>query len=198
MPKKSSLSVGWVPSPITTPIYLAPETLENAKAAASTAMVTAIFQKTLFPDANVLTQCASDTVDKVIAEYLGETHAGLTQWKLRSEGSQHMSRMKGKLKQVYINFQNVTKMSMLSAYGLAFEISKSKQEMMNLCIANIQYLLLNHNFEDVFEPTSVDDLELLLVPFGHAGLCNLLEYLTSVKQYSRYLLLNQDSWKSLP
>ncbi|KAG1839160.1 hypothetical protein F4604DRAFT_1940929 [Suillus subluteus] len=175
------------------PIILTPQTLENVKAAASTAMITAIFDKSLFLTAKELTDIVMAAVDKTIAQYSGKTHTGLLQWKLRSEGSQHISRMKGELKQIYVDFQNVADMSMLSAYGLAHDILKTKQEMTNSHIADIRYLLSNYYFADVFE--SVNGV-LLLVPFGHMASCNLLEYIISVKQYSRYLLLDQDGWET--
>ncbi|KAG2338732.1 hypothetical protein BDR05DRAFT_1003943 [Suillus weaverae] len=71
-----------------------------------------------------------------------------------------------------------------------------------------QFLVVNSNkqlarssctdycFVDTLKPASesVDD-GLRLIPFGHSSLCNSLEYITLVKQYSRYLLLNKEGWK---
>ncbi|KAG0694557.1 hypothetical protein DFH29DRAFT_880646 [Suillus ampliporus] len=195
IPSGPSPSMGHVLSHMT-PISLTGKTIEDVKVTASKAMITAVFQETLFPSADELTKIASTAMDTAIAEYSGETHAGLTQWKLRSEGRQHISRMKGELKQVYVDFQNVAEMSMLSAYGLALDLSKSKLEMMNLHTASIRYLLLNFYFADVLEHGASTDNELILIPFGHTAIRNLLEYIVSVKQYSRYLLLGQNGWET--
>ncbi|KAG0692047.1 hypothetical protein DFH29DRAFT_883161 [Suillus ampliporus] len=195
IPSGPSPSMGHVLSHMT-PISLTGKTIEDVKVTASKAMITAVFQETLFPSADELTKIALTAMDTAIAEYSGETHAGLTQWKLRSEGRQHISRMKGELKQVYVDFQNVAEMSMLSAYGLALDLSKSKLEMMNLHTASIRYLLLNFYFADVLEHGASTDNELILIPFGHTAIRNSLEYIVSVKQYSRYLLLGQNGWET--
>ncbi|KAG1729411.1 hypothetical protein EDD22DRAFT_853140 [Suillus occidentalis] len=179
-----------------TQIDLSPMTIRDVKTSSSTFIVTAAFQENLLPEMDELAKFASDAMQKAISQYEGDTCIGLMQWMMRSDGRQHMSKLKNELKQVYIDFQIVADMSMLSAYGLALDLSKDKQEMLNLCNGTIRYLLLDYCFADALVPAS-ENIEdgLLLIPFGHSSLRNLLEYITSVKQYSRYLLLDKEGWQ---
>ncbi|KAG2159499.1 uncharacterized protein EDB93DRAFT_1099854 [Suillus bovinus] len=132
-------------------VFLTPTLLQDFKGDVQTDMFKKLFKDNLFPSPTELSTIANDTLDATIVCYTTQnTDHGheLTHWKSGSDAKKLLTRLKGVLKKIHGNFEEITSISWISAYDLSLDLSLSRDEMQAVRVANMTSLLSDFLFAD--------------------------------------------------
>ncbi|KAG2138104.1 uncharacterized protein EDB93DRAFT_1253485 [Suillus bovinus] len=149
-------------------IFLTVTLLQDFKGDIQSNMFKKLFKDNLFPSPTELSTIANDTLDATIARYTTENanHGHeLTHWKSGLDAKKLLTRLKGVLKKIHGDFEEITSISWISAYNLSLDLSISRDKMQAVQVANMTSLLSDFLFADKI-----------------------------VEQYSWYIPLGTESW----
>ncbi|KAG1859762.1 hypothetical protein F4604DRAFT_1684512 [Suillus subluteus] len=181
-------------------LVLTPMFIRDFKEDARISMIKALFQENLFLSPSELSTIAQKTLDTMVTRCANQNPAHwpeLILWKSGSDGKSCLTRLKGVLKEIHGDFQEVAVISWILAYGLSLDITNTRYEMQATRVADLTLLLSNYLFADKIVEVTMNDGRIILcrTPFGHAAILDMLEHIISCKQYSCYICLNVESWK---
>jgi hypothetical protein len=114
-------------------------------------MIKALFQENLFSSVAELSTIAQNTLDSKVARYVSQNAAHepeLILWKSGSDAKSCLTRLKGVLKEIHNDFEEVTVISWISAYRLSLDISNTRAKMQAAQVIDITVLLSNYLFAD--------------------------------------------------
>ncbi|KAG1780459.1 hypothetical protein EV702DRAFT_1077646 [Suillus placidus] len=180
-------------------VFLPPMFLRDFKEDARISMIKALFDENLFPSVDELSVIAKATFDTTVTRFTSQdaTHGPeLIRWKSGSEAKSCLARLKGVLKEIHGDFEEVAVISWISAYELSLNIWNTRNVMYATRVADLTALLADYLFADKIVEVTMDDGQILSrrTPFAHTAIVDMIEYVMSHKQYSRYISLNTESW----
>jgi hypothetical protein len=132
-------------------LILTPTFIRDFKEDARISMIKALFQENLFLSVAELSTIAQNTLDLKVACYVSQNAAHepeLILWKSGSDAKSCLTRLKGVLKEIHNDFEEVTVISWISAYRLSLDISNTRAKMQAAQVIDITVLLSNYLFAD--------------------------------------------------
>ncbi|KAG1759451.1 hypothetical protein EDD22DRAFT_994485 [Suillus occidentalis] len=136
--------------------FLTPKFLRDLKVEARTSMFKALFQENLFPSTNELSTIAQNMLDTTVTRHCQTPshRLELTRWKSGSDAKSCIATLKGVLKEIHGDFEEIALLTWVAAYHLSLDITRTRDEMYAARVARLTTLLTNYFFADKIVETN--------------------------------------------
>lgn len=123
--------------------FITPKFLCDLKVEAWTSMFKALFQENLFPSTNELSTITQNMLDTMVTRHsqTPSHRLELTRWKSGSDTKNCIMTLKGVLKEIHGDFEEIALLTWVAAYHLSLDITRTRDEMYAAQVARLTTLL---------------------------------------------------------